>query len=243
MRGSLSSLLGGIGGGRRARSTRSNRSLEALIAELHDTARRYAAPSPFRVGDLVTVRADSDTKGQGEPHVVVEIIDPPVVSDRAEAGSNQFLRKFDLKVAHFAGEHQTIHAIDSVVLEAWSERHAEAWQAKQQQRPEADPARKISADTPFAEVVRRLREERQRRVGGKITWKVGDIVEIVGHEDSNAASPMRFSGRAIGFVETIDSSDDTTRVVYYDEDGDRISQWFKICDLATFRAVEPVSET
>jgi hypothetical protein len=242
MRGSLSSMLAGISGGsRREKSSTTPRSLDAVTAALRGTADRMSAPNPFRVGDIVTIRPDADVKGRGEPHVVVEIIDPPVVNDRSEPGSNNYLRRFDLRVAHYIGDSQTIHAIDHSVLEPWTQAHADAWTARQTVRPKAD-GRKVSSDTPMAEVMRVLREEAQRRHGGKIDWKKGDLVEIVGHEVSNAAKPMQFAGRAVGFVETVDRSDDTTKVVYFDDDGDMISQWFKICDLAVYRAVEPVAE-
>ena len=74
----------------------------------------------------------------------------------------------------------------------------------------------------------------------KITWKKGDLVELIGYEASHAAKPMQFEGRAVGFVVNVDHSDDTTRVVYFDEDGERRTQWFKPVDLKSFAAVEPV---
>ncbi len=77
----------------------------------------------------------------------------------------------------------------------------------------------------------------------KITWKKGDLVEILGHQASNAAEPMAFSGRSIGLVEVVDNSDETTRVIYFDNDGDRRTQWFKPVDLKPFTLETVVSDS
>jgi hypothetical protein len=242
MTGTIASLLGGLMGEGEGRGVRENTmTLAEILAALQDKARRMAEPNPFRVGDLVTVRRDADVKGCGEPHVVVDLLERPIVDDKAESGSNQFLRRYDMRVAHFQGDRLTVHAIDHSVLEPWTEAHAAVWlgrrDAGRAERPDS-----VSPHTPLTEIVRRLRAAGQRVTSAKIVWKQGDLVEIVGHKASNAAEPMLFGGRAIGFVELVDRSDDTTRVIYFDSDGDQRQQWFKPSDLQPYRSVGPVAD-
>ena len=212
--------------------------LETCLAILRDHAHRMQQPCPFTAGDLVTVRAHSDVKGAGKPHIVVEVLAEPVVDMKAEAGSNQFLRKYTMRVCHYHGDSLTVHAVDHSCFEAWSEAHAQAWRS--QQATAANASNRISADAKLTDVVRVLRNEGRKLADAKITWKKGDLVELIGYEASHAAKPMQFEGRAVGFVVNVDHSDDTTRVVYFDEDGERRTQWFKPVDLKSFAAVEPV---
>jgi hypothetical protein len=211
--------------------------LATRLAALRAKAVRTAAPNPFKLGDLVTARVHADVKGSGEPHVVIGLIEPPVVSDTAECGSNQFLREFNMKVAHFVGDNMTVHAVDYTDFEAWTTAHAQTWtQQHLSQRPKAVD---VTPDLQLNDVIRILRGEGQRRAN-KIGWEKGDLVEILGYRDSNAAEPMQFETRAVGLVETVDHSDDTTRVIYFDTDGDRRSQWFKPHDLQVYSAVKAV---
>ena len=213
--------------------------LDACLSALRDQASRMIAPCPFKAGDIVTVRAASDVKGAGNPHVVVEVLPEAVVDRRAEAGSNQFLRHYTMRVCHFHGDSLTVHAVDHSCFEPWNDAHASAWQSRREAARD-NGQRKVDQGTPLTDVVRLLRGEGRKIAEARITWKKGDLVEVIGYETSHAAKPMQFEGRAVGFVVTVDHSDDTTRVVYFDEDGDRRSQWFKATDLKTFNAVEPV---
>lgn len=213
--------------------------LDACLAALRDQARRIVEPCPFKAGDLITVRPSADVKGAGNPHIVVEVLAEPVTDMKAESGSNQFLRQYTMRVCHFHGNSLTVHAVDHACFEAWTSVHASAWTSKQAGENRKGP-RKVAPDTPLTEVVRMLRGEGKKIAEAKITWKKGDLVEVIGFETSHAAKPMQFEGRAVGFVVTVDHSDDTTKVVYFDEDGDRRSQWFKPLDLKNFAAVEPV---
>jgi len=214
-------------------------SLAACLVALKDQAARMVAPCPFKAGDLITVRPGTDVKGAGKPHIVVEVLPEPVVDTKADAGSNQFLRQYTMRVCHFHGDSLTVHAVDHSCFETWTDAHAEAWTAQQIAANRKAP-RKVVPETPLTEVVRLLRSEGRKVADAKITWKKGDLVEVTGFEISHAAKPMQFEGRAVGFVVTVDHSDDTTKVVYYDEDGDRRSQWFKAIDLKPYNAVEPV---
>lgn len=243
MTGSFESMLSGLfsddseGDGTSERTTLP---LGACIAALKDHARRLTTPCPFKCGDVVTVRPGTDVKGAGNPHVVVEVLTEPVTDRTAEGGSNRFLAKYTMRVAHFHGDTMTVHAVDHCVFEAWHEGHEAAWTSRQTSTSRKNTARPL-ASTPLNEVVRLLRAESKKFTEAKITWKKGDLVEILGHETSRAAKPMLFEGKAVGVVERVDHSDDTTRVIYFDDDGDRRTQWFKPVDLKPFSAVEPVS--
>ncbi len=231
--GSRSGEAGGADGG-------TGVPLEKQFEALGDMARRVASKCPYQTGDAVTVRPGMDVKGAGKLHVVVEVFDTPVTDRDSEPGSNRFLNKYTMRVAHFCGDSMTIHAVDHAAFEPWTEAHTQRWNNRDDE-PAAERRRRIAPDAPLQDVVRMLRDEGRRLADAKITWKKGELVEIIGHEASNAARPMRFSGRAIGLVETVDFSDDTTRVIYFDEDGRRRSQWFTPVDLRPFAAVEPVS--
>jgi hypothetical protein len=217
-------------------------SLASRIAALRERAQRMAAPNPFKLGDVVTVRADADVKGAGQPHVVVEVYDKPIVDTKSETGSNQYLRTFDMRVAHFQGDHMTVHAIEHAVLEPWTEAHAQAIENRTRSDRSKGPT-KILNTTSLQEVVRLLRSEGRRRLDAKITWKKGDLVEILGHEESRATEPMRFEGRSVGVVETVDRNDDTTRVIYFGIDGERCTQWLKQHELRPYSAVEIVDSS
>ncbi len=197
---------------------------------------------PFKTGDIVTVSPTSDIKGAGLPHVVIEIIDPPFTDQQSESGSNQFLRKFTMRVAHFHGDSITQHAVDHGSFEAWTPEHAEAWMAAQAPARPSRQAVKATPETPLTDIIRLLRTEARKLGEAKIVWKKGDLVEILGHQASNAAEPMAFSGRSIGVVEVVDNSDETTRVIYFDSEGERRSQWFKPVDLKPFTLETVVSD-
>jgi len=49
--------------------------LDAQAEELRQLCARYLAPCPFKPGDLVTPRKSAGLSGDGEPHVVVEVIE------------------------------------------------------------------------------------------------------------------------------------------------------------------------
>ena len=243
MSGPLDSLLSSVvsGTSRPGREeSRTTLSLEECIVALKDKAERMSQPCPFKVGELVTARHDADVKGAGQPHIVVEVFPEPVTDPTAESGSNQFLRKYNMRVAHFYGNDMTVHAVDCSCFEPWTETHADSWTSKQRHSSKKGGTRQVTPDTPLNHIVRQLRDEGRKLLDAKISWKKGDLVEIIGWEASNAAKPMLFEGKSIGTVEVVDKSDDTTKVSYFDDDGDRRSQWFKPLDLKPFTAVEPV---
>jgi hypothetical protein len=75
---------------------------EAEIERLRDLAARYAAPNPFKVGDLVTPRRGGVIKDRscGHPCVVVETFDP-IFSDHAEVGSAEYLMRHTMRIAQY----------------------------------------------------------------------------------------------------------------------------------------------
>lgn len=48
---------------------------DAVIFRLRERAAEMAAPNPFKVGDLVTVKADTPFKGHGDMHLVIGVND------------------------------------------------------------------------------------------------------------------------------------------------------------------------
>jgi hypothetical protein len=235
----ISELSGTDEGGGAERMPGIAMSLAERLAALKEKARRIGEPCPFKPGDLVTVSPRMDVRGRGQPHIVVEVLAEPVVDTKPDGGSNQFLRRYTMRVAHFVGEDVTVHAVDHSAFERWREAHEAAW-LEEEARAARRKAQKVTAGTALTEVVRLLRGEARRLADARISWKKGDLVEILGHEESRAAVPMLFEGRAVGVVETVDRSDETTRVVYFDAGGDRRTQWFKPVDLRPFTAVEAV---
>lgn len=50
-------------------------SFDVVVERLKELVVAYSPECPFKVGQLVTPRADGALKGAGEPHIVVEIAD------------------------------------------------------------------------------------------------------------------------------------------------------------------------
>ncbi|WP_051949290.1 hypothetical protein [Methylosinus sp. PW1] len=101
---------------------------EAAIARLREAGERYAVGNLFRIGDIVTPRKDSDVKGAGDPHVVIETKD----SSKAEfafvgaPGSNTFGQRLDLRVLHISNDRIVPHWVESWQFEWWTEQTAAA---------------------------------------------------------------------------------------------------------------------
>jgi len=71
-----------------------------LIADLKMIQQRYISPCPFGVGDLVTPMKDCNVKGHGEPHIVLEVRETPMVPDHAAgSGHGNFGNRLDMRVA------------------------------------------------------------------------------------------------------------------------------------------------
>lgn len=94
---------------------------DGQIANLREMLGIYTdiqdAGTPFKVGDLVTPRANSTIKGAGYPHVVIEVIDPKLVFSPRHAPSDiNFGQRVDIRVM--------CHVQDETVASYWGE----SWQ-------------------------------------------------------------------------------------------------------------------
>lgn len=214
---------------------------DALLARLSLTSRLYAEPCPFRVGELVTPRADGKTNGSGDPHVVIEVLvdglvpveglswSPPIVlrepTAAADATSSiQYGQVLDMRVARHIDGNVAAYVVESQDFEAWTPAHEEAWRAKL--------AAAAAGPQPLtlAEAVSSLRD----RAAGKevrAEWKEGDTVEIV-PEPHGAEPPMSVEGVHVGVVQRIDKSDGTTNVLYHYASSGKIgAAWLRNADL------------
>ena len=73
---------------------------DVLAYTLKQVAANYAAPCPFKAGDLVTPRRGYNTKGVGLPHVVLEVLaSPKVVWENDNVGSPHHGAVWTIRVA------------------------------------------------------------------------------------------------------------------------------------------------
>lgn len=85
------------------------------ISSLRSMAALYGARGRFKVGDLVTVHPNGDSKGKAQPHIVLEVLDKPIdhFSQEGNSGSNQWGLRLDVRVLTWAGEHMTAFWLES----------------------------------------------------------------------------------------------------------------------------------
>lgn len=81
---------------------------EAQLMRLREAAPRFIPvdgrqPLPFSVGDIVTPRTDSNVKGDGNPHIVVEANPEAAPSWHADVGSPEFGARFNMRVLCIMG--------------------------------------------------------------------------------------------------------------------------------------------
>lgn len=91
---------------------------EAIIHELRVIFARYQRACPFDPGQLVTPRRGSTVTGVGDPHIVVEVFDPPIRS-QSTAGSNADGRRFDMRVVCYHPDFYAAHMVESWEFEPW----------------------------------------------------------------------------------------------------------------------------
>lgn len=85
---------------------------EAQISTLREACAAYTAGNPYKVGDLVTPRKWGNSKGAGDPHIVVEIGNGEACFSAQtghDSGSAHYGRKRDIRVICF-GTSDTIVA-------------------------------------------------------------------------------------------------------------------------------------
>lgn len=115
--------LGSIfGGGPRTLPKEVSRPLaEAQIMELRELLKAESAPNPFKVGDLVTPKKSSPYVLEGQPHIVIEVLDPPIRPTHDTSGPDGGA-PHDLRVGAIdrAGG-KSVYLMRSVHLEAYTE--------------------------------------------------------------------------------------------------------------------------
>jgi hypothetical protein len=83
----------------------SDTQLVAQVMDIRDLADRYAKGNPFKVGEVVTPRANAPVHGHATPHVVVEALDTPHwVYGEDSPSSSGWGRRIDIRTAYFSAE-------------------------------------------------------------------------------------------------------------------------------------------
>jgi hypothetical protein len=118
-REAIGELLGEaiMNGARRQDKPMSPLQREAAAMTLKEVAQRYHT-NPFKVGDLVTPREAHNVRHAGEPHVVVEVFDPPVrvtqIAESAEMASPHFYARCDVRIVCMMNDD-----IMAFMMESW----------------------------------------------------------------------------------------------------------------------------
>lgn len=118
---------------------------EAEIMELAGIAERYGSACPFKRGDIITPRRNSNYCDAGVPHVVIEVIDPParsfMINDPSACSSSNYAHRMDLRVVSFQPAR-----VDGQVRWNAMPFYVESWAfepfdlaAAQEQKPEPEP--------------------------------------------------------------------------------------------------------
>lgn len=98
---------------------------EAQVMELEALYARYIAPCPFKPGDLVTPRQNSNYTDNGVPHIVLEVAEIPLrnftTKEPHDVSSHAFGCRLDVRVGLIAdGERMIAFWQESWQLEAWA---------------------------------------------------------------------------------------------------------------------------
>lgn len=85
------------------------------ISRLREMAAQYGKPSRrFRVGDIVTVHPNGDSRGKGKPHIILEVLENPISNfSDGQTGSNQWGQRLDIRVLTWVGENMTTFWLES----------------------------------------------------------------------------------------------------------------------------------
>ncbi len=94
----LGEMLARASGGRDQQEQHRQTPDDVLAITLKEISARYAAGNPFKVGELITPRKGYGIKGEGRPHVVVEIAEKPLVPGETNSGSPDFGARLDIRV-------------------------------------------------------------------------------------------------------------------------------------------------
>ena len=105
---------------------------EAAVARLQDVAQAFHAPFPFKVGDLITPRADAPIKGAGEPHLVVEVNPNAEALVDEEFGASTYGARPTIRSLHLSNDKVVAHWSEHWFFVPWTEDLAFAAQAKRE---------------------------------------------------------------------------------------------------------------
>jgi len=90
-----------------------------LIAAFKRYKEEYVDNCPFVVGELVTPRADSTLKGQGQPHIIVAMTPAGQYAYNGNPGSTGFGRGPNIRVLCMDGEVPVPFWCESWEFEKW----------------------------------------------------------------------------------------------------------------------------
>lgn len=93
---------------------------EAAIERLKETALRIAAGNPFKVGDIVTIRADAPMQGAGKPRLVIGINPEGFPCGEKESGQWGTAITYDVSFIWTDGEHILPHVAPHWMLEPYN---------------------------------------------------------------------------------------------------------------------------
>lgn len=113
---SLTELLAAMEKGSTAEGRPPAMAAEVLLA-YGATYAAFLTGCRFSAGDLVTPLRNSNMKGAGDPHVVLEVrsAEQPYFTD--ETSSTGFGRRLDMRVASFYGDTIARHWVESIDFE------------------------------------------------------------------------------------------------------------------------------
>lgn len=96
--------------------------VDEQLTLLKEAADGFINRPSFEVGELITPRKHSSTKGAGNPHIVVEVLDDPIDTAKmasVEVGSNAMGKKIDLRVLCIYGDRVAAHLVESAEFVRW----------------------------------------------------------------------------------------------------------------------------
>jgi hypothetical protein len=91
---------------------------EALVMTMKEVYARYHTLCPFKPGDLITPRAGFNYRGAGEPQIVLEVLETPLIEWDSQRGTTH--RRCDMKIAMLCGCIGTV-LVESFAFEAYVE--------------------------------------------------------------------------------------------------------------------------
>lgn len=96
-----------------------------LCLTLTEVAARYAAPCPFKPGDIITPRRGFHVRRHGEPHIVLEVFESPVritsiVEEITDVGHPVFGSRLDFRVCCEVGGKITAYTAESWMYEPYT---------------------------------------------------------------------------------------------------------------------------